>query len=241
MHSLLGLDRKLGYGPLAAGISGPGGHAMSKLDFAALLCSRLCHDLVSPVGAISNGIEILQEEHDAAMREQVIDLLQKSAQQTSNKLQFFRLAFGAAGGFSSRLDMREVQKALSVFLEGTRVTLDWKASVADAPKGIVKLILNLCLVASETLIRGGVMEVRIDPVGDNAIDIVVFVSGERFIMQEAVRAALVGEVNEEEVEPRSAPAWLASTTAKELGGTISVSSEDGTRHRLAVQVRSSGD
>ena len=76
---------------------------MPDLDFAALLCSRLCHDLVSPVGAINNGLEILEEEKDASMREAVVDLITKSTQQTANKLQFFRLAFGAAGGFTEMI------------------------------------------------------------------------------------------------------------------------------------------
>ncbi|RME62159.1 MAG: histidine phosphotransferase, partial [Alphaproteobacteria bacterium] len=69
------------------------------LGFAAILCSRLCHDLVSPVGALVNGIEILAEEDDAQMRAQVLALLEDSARQTANRLQFFRLAFGAGGGF----------------------------------------------------------------------------------------------------------------------------------------------
>ena len=74
---------------------------MKELDFAALLCSRLCHDLISPVGAISNGIEILSDEEDEMMRMEVMKLLELSAGQTSNRLKFYRLAFGAAGGIGA--------------------------------------------------------------------------------------------------------------------------------------------
>ena len=71
---------------------------MDTLDFSALLCSRLCHDLVSPVGAISNGMEILKEEDDEEVKDQVMDMLTKSATQTANRLQFYHLAFGFSSG-----------------------------------------------------------------------------------------------------------------------------------------------
>ncbi|GHF22482.1 histidine phosphotransferase [Kordiimonas sediminis] len=197
---------------------------MSDMDFAALLCSRLCHDLVSPVGAIANGIEILQDEHDEEMRVQVIDLLQKSAQQTSNKLQFFRLAFGAAGGFSAELDIREAQSALVSFLSGTRVDLDWQVALTSASKQKVKLLLNLCLMGAETLIRGGTMKVEMDN-NDGSTEIVLSVTAERIILQDIVRKTLLGKVAEADLEPRSAPAYLAASVAKEMGGAINI--EDG--------------
>ncbi|TNE66668.1 MAG: histidine phosphotransferase [Alphaproteobacteria bacterium] len=194
---------------------------MMTMDFAALLCSRLCHDLVSPVGAINNGLEILQEEHDAAMRDAVVDLIEKSTRQTSNKLQFFRLAFGAAGGFSAQLDMRESERALRAFLDGSRIALEWQVNVPNASKSLVKLLLNLALVVSETLIRGGALTVRmVEKHGDIAIDIEG--SGERIIMQPAVRAALAGTLSEQDLDPRTAPAYLAAWVAGSQAGSIKI-------------------
>lgn len=72
---------------------------LSSLDLASLLCSRLCHDLLSPVGALSNGLELLAEEKDPEMRKRCMELLEQSARTSADKLKFFRLAFGAAGGF----------------------------------------------------------------------------------------------------------------------------------------------
>ena len=72
---------------------------MNATDLASLLCSRLCHDLLSPVGALNNGLELMADEQDPAMRERCLELLNESARASANKLKFFRLAFGAAGGF----------------------------------------------------------------------------------------------------------------------------------------------
>src|SRR5690348_6964348 len=85
---------------------------MDPLDLASLLCSRLCHDLMSPVGALNNGIELLADETDPDMREKCLELLGDSARATANKLKFFRLAFGAGGGFGEEIDTREAQLAL---------------------------------------------------------------------------------------------------------------------------------
>ncbi len=198
---------------------------MSKMDFAALLCSRLCHDLVSPVGAINNGLEILEEEKDASMREAVLDLITKSTQQTANKLQFFRLAFGAAGGFSAQLDTREAFKAVEALLAGSRVTLEWHIGVSSVSKHVVKMLLNVVLVASESLIRGGVLVVSLDQKGDQ-YHLEVEATGERIILQEALKACLLGNVADEDLEPRTAPAYLAAVVVQELNGTLDVTQTD---------------
>ena len=194
---------------------------MSELEFASLLCSRLCHDLVSPVGALSNGVEILQDEHDADMREQVMDLLYKSARQTTNKLQFFRLAFGAAGGFSTQLDMREACKVFSSFLEGSRVELVWDVDVSHAQKRVVKLVLNLAMISADALIRGGTCAVHLREDGEN-YQINVTASGERLLLVGNVRQALLGELDVESLDPRTAPAFLACEVARELGATVEI-------------------
>ncbi|MBL4836233.1 MAG: histidine phosphotransferase [Kordiimonadaceae bacterium] len=192
---------------------------MSDSDFAALLCSRLCHDLVSPVGAINNGLEILEDETDASMREAVIDLITKSTQQAAHKLQFFRLAFGAAGGFSAQLDVREAEKALSELLAGSRIVLDWFVSVNSISKSLVKLLLNVSLLVSETLIRGGVLTIKLDAVEDGyALEIKA--SGDRIILQDAIKDALLGNLAPEDMEPRTAPAYLASMLVQEMGGKL---------------------
>ena len=88
----------------------------SSPDLAALLCSRLCHDLLSPVGAMSNGLELLADENDPAMRQQCMDLLTQSARTSTDKLKFFRLAFGAAGGFGEMVEVAEPKAVIDALI-----------------------------------------------------------------------------------------------------------------------------
>ncbi len=213
---------------------------MSKLDFSALLCSRLCHDLVSPVGAINNGLELLSGEQDETMREAVFDLIEKSTQQTSNKLQFFRLAFGAAGGFSTHLDTREAEKSLRAFLAGSKVELVWAVSANELTKGGVKLLLNLSLVAAEALIRGGTLTVQFGAVNDETVTIAVVAEGERVIFSDEIRAAVQGEAAEDNLEPRLAPAFLASIVAAELGGKVEVAQLASQKLEIVASIKAMG-
>ncbi len=213
---------------------------MSKLDFSALLCSRLCHDLVSPVGAINNGLELLSGEQDETMREAVFDLIEKSTQQTSNKLQFFRLAFGAAGGFSTHLDTREAEKSLRAFLAGSKVELVWDVSANELTKGGVKLLLNLSLVAAEALIRGGTLTVQFGATDDETVAISVVAEGERVIFSDEVRTAVQGEAPEDDLEPRLAPAFLASIVAAELGGNVKVEHLTSQKLEIVASIKAMG-
>lgn len=135
---------------------------ISSLDLAAYLCSRVCHDVISPVGAITNGLEVLEEEQDEEMRGFAMDLIKKSATQASAKLQFARLAFGAAGSAGAEIDLADAEAVTRNFLAGSKVELDWSAPRAILPKNQVKLLLNLVLTAQRAIPRGGVFSVRID-------------------------------------------------------------------------------
>ena len=104
---------------------------MNAIDLSSLLCSRLCHDLMSPVGALNNGVELLADEQDPDMRDRCLELLADSARTTANKLKFFRLAFGAAGGFGEEVDTSEARAALEgLFSSEGKIELGWM--VADA-------------------------------------------------------------------------------------------------------------
>src|SRR5204862_6208428 len=105
---------------------------MNAVDLASLLCSRLCHDLMSPVGALNNGIELLADETDPDMREKCLELLEDSGRASANKLKFFRLAFGAAGGFGQEIDSHEAAGALEGVLGPDRRV--GKGGVVGEPK-----------------------------------------------------------------------------------------------------------
>lgn len=127
----------------------------SGLEFMGLLCSRICHDLVSPVGAIANGIEILEEENDPKMREQAIALIEESARRASQKLQFLRLALGAGGERGSRMALDEAADAARTQFDGGRIAFEWNVPPLSVERRIGKLLLNLVLLGQDTLPRGG--------------------------------------------------------------------------------------
>lgn len=195
---------------------------MDAVDLASLLCSRLCHDLMSPVGALNNGIELLAEETDPDMREKCLELLAESARATANKLKFFRLAFGAGGGFADEIDLREAQAALDgLFGSEGKVELGWVVGDEKLPKGAVKLLLNLALLAGDALVRGGRLDVAAERTND-AIEIAVRAEGPRILLDPVLRETLATG-GRGPLEPRAAAAWLAHSLAAEGGGSIRLS------------------
>lgn len=196
---------------------------MNAVDLASLLCSRLCHDLMSPVGALNNGIELLADEHDPDMREKCLELLADSARASANKLKFFRLAFGAAGGFGEDIDTSEAHAALAgVFGAERRIELGWIVAGEKLPKGAVKLLLNVALLAGDALVRGGRLDVGAEN-NDDAIELVIRGEGPRILLDPALRDTLAKGSSDGAVEPRAAGAWLAHSLAAEAGGTIRLS------------------
>ena len=132
------------------------------LDLAALLCSRVCHDLISPVGAIVNGLEVMEEDKDEETKTFALDLIKKSAHQASAKLQFCRLAFGAAGSAGAQIDLGDAEKAARGLLEDDKIKIAWNLPRELLPKNQVKLLLNMLLIAAGAIPRGGTLTV--DPV-----------------------------------------------------------------------------
>ncbi len=130
-------------------------------DLAALLCSRICHDLISPIGAITNGLEVLEEEDSAEMKAVALDLIKKSADQASAKLQFARLAFGAAGSAGAEIDIADAQKVAVGLMAGEKAELSWEAPRALMAKNRVKLLLNVLLIAIGAVPRGGKIKVTV--------------------------------------------------------------------------------
>ena len=127
------------------------------LDLAALLCSRVCHDVISPVGAIVNGLEVLEDDQDESMRTFALDLIGKSARQASARLKFARIAFGAAGSAGASIDVADAESVSRGMFSDEKTKLTWTAPQALFPKNKVKLLLNLVMVATSAIPRGGVI------------------------------------------------------------------------------------
>ena len=195
---------------------------MNAIDLASLLCSRLCHDLMSPVGALNNGIELLADENDPEMREKCLELLSDSARATANKLKFFRLAFGAGGGFGDEIDTTEARTSLEgLFKAEGKIELGWVVEDEKLPKGAIRLLLNLALLAGDALVRGGHLDVGAERL-DGRVELAVRAEGPRILLDPVLRETLATGGGAT-VEPRAAGAWLAHSLAAEGGGSLRLS------------------
>jgi histidine phosphotransferase ChpT len=201
--------------------------AADGIEFASLLCSRLCHDLLSPVGALNNGIELLADEHDPEMRARCVELLGESARASANKLKFFRLAFGAAGGFGETVDTREARTAIEgLFADNKRLQLGWLVDEPVLAKGAIKVMLNLALIAGDALVRGGQLDIGGETHDDGTVEIVVRAAGPRIVLDAELREALTGGIANGQLTPRAAAAHLVHALANEGGGAVQVSEPD---------------
>jgi histidine phosphotransferase ChpT len=192
----------------------------SSTDLAALLCSRLCHDLLSPVGALSNGLELLADEKDPDMRGRCFELLEQSARISTDKLKFFRLAYGAAGGFGDAVPSSEPQALIEALVRANeRLTLEWGVSDAALPKPAVKVLLNLASIGIDALIRGGTLSVGAET-RDGATEIAVRAAGPRVAFDANIGKALDGSLADGELSGRTAPAYMIRLLTEELGGGV---------------------
>jgi len=148
---------------MSAPVTGP--ISIGALDLAALLCSRVCHDLISPVGAIVNGLEVLEEDKDEETKTFALDLIKKSARQASAKLQFCRLAFGAAGSAGAQIELGDAEKAARGLLEDGKTTIVWNLPRELVPKNRAKLLLNMLMVGGGAIPRGGTLTVDASETG----------------------------------------------------------------------------
>ena len=199
---------------------------VTPVDFASLLCSRLCHDLLSPVGALNNGLELFADEKDPAMRERVVDLLTESARASANKLKFFRLAFGAGGGFGATIDPRDARTAIEGLIVDKKITLGWMVEDEPLPKDASKLLLNLALIAIDSLVRGGTLDIGAESGsagGAGRIEIAVKITGPRIALDTELRATLADGERFEGVTPRAAGAFLVHSLAAAHAGSVQVS------------------
>ena len=140
---------------------------VSALDLAALLASKVCHDIISPVGAIANGLEVL-EEGDADMKGFAMDLITSSSQTAARKLKFARIAFGAGGSAGAAIDTGEAEEVARGFMASEKADISWSGDRMLVPKTRVKLLLNLVFLAAHCVPRGGTIGVAIEGRDENA-------------------------------------------------------------------------
>jgi histidine phosphotransferase ChpT len=196
------------------------------LELAALVSSRICHDVINPVSAISNGLEMLAEEPDEAMREAAMDLIRKSAAQASAKLQFARLAFGAAGSAGAEIDLRDAEKVATEFVQGSgKHRVSWQGPAVTLPKNKVKLLLNLVALGAVALPRGGAIQVEIAGTPP-AVNFTIRAKGDAARLTDQVKSLLAGG-NGVQVDAHSIQPYYASRVAAAAGMTMGAEAREG--------------
>ena len=203
-------------------MSGP--TAIEALDLAALLCSRVCHDLISPVGAVVNGMEVLEDTTDESTKTFALDLIKKSATQASARLQFCRLAFGAAGSAGAEIDLGDAEAVARGFIEDDKTALGWQLPRVLLPKNRVKLLLNLLLLATQVIPRGG--KINAEASGEGAgMTFRISAAGLNARVPQAVPGLVAGETPGGTVDAHAIQPFYTGLLAQACGLKVAIEPE----------------
>jgi histidine phosphotransferase ChpT len=197
---------------------------LEALDLAALLCSRVCHDLISPAGAIVNGLEVLEESKDEETKVFALDLIKKSARKASARLQFCRIAFGAAGSAGAQVDLGDAENVARGFIEDEKIKLAWNLPRILLAKNRVKLLLNMLLVAAQSIPRGGILTIE----GEGAVEAMAFritARGLNARVPHAVPGLLAGCPAEATVDAHAIQPFYAGLLARASGLCVTIEAE----------------
>lgn len=197
---------------------------LEPLDLAALLCSRVCHDLISPAGAIVNGLEVLEESKDEETKTFALTLIKKSARTATARLQFCRIAFGAAGSITAQVDTGDAEQVARGFIEDEKVKLTWNLPRALLPKNRVKLLLNMLVVAGNAIPRGGTL--TLDPVGaGESVTFRITAAGLNARVPPAIPGLLAGGSTGDTIDAHAIQPFYTGLLARACGLTATIAAE----------------
>ena len=194
------------------------------LDLAALLCSRVCHDLISPVGAIVNGLEVMEDGKDEETKTFALDLIKKSIKTASARLQFCRIAFGAAGSAGAQIDLGDAESVARGFLEDDKTKLAWNVPRVLLAKNRVKLLLNMLVIAGQTIPRGGALTIEAIGSGDT-MSFKVTAAGTNAKISPAVPDLLAGGSHGGSVDAHAIQPYYAGLLARQCGLSVAIAME----------------
>lgn len=192
---------------------------------AEMLCTRLCHDLTGPIGAVNNGAEFLDDE-GFDMQNEAVQLIVSSAHEAVNRLQFYRQAYGRVND-SGEASLEEKKKLAADFFAGSKITLDWPDTHTDAAgisisQKMARLMLNLLVVVAGSMIRGGTLSVRLAQTADGAKQVQIRGEGETIKLDADTQHILAGQIDDKSLSPKTAQPLLAAKIASEVGATLTV-------------------
>ena len=208
---------------------------LDHMDLAALLCSRVCHDVISPVGAIVNGLEVMDDDSDPETQEFALNLIRKSAGQASARLQFARLAFGAAGSVGASIDLGDAEQVSKSFLQDEKVQVIWEAPRLLLAKNKVKLVLNLLVIAAASIVRGGVIKLVLTDDGTSTA-MTITAKGPNSRMPPHAVALVAGVSGTGGVDAHGIQAYYAGLIARAAGMSVELGHQDDTLTITAASI-----
>lgn len=208
----------------------PGGQDGTKADdlqLASLLSSRICHDLISPIAAVSNGVEFLDPSIAPEAREHAVRVINDGARDARGRLQFYRAAFGLSGAMADVSPIEELRELALGFLTGGKVTLDWPESDATLERPAARLLLNQILLVAEALPRGG--RAQVGAVRRGALNMVVMADGPKIKFDERAESLLRHGVTPDPrpIDPKEAPLLLTHRLSVAINAELTLAKEEG--------------
>lgn len=207
------------------------------IDFRVLemLSSKVCHDIISPVGAINNGVELI-EDIGGSVTDDAMKLISSSATQAARRLRLFRMAYGKAGS-EDGVRLRDIRNTAVEYLADAKSKLEWaedvNLEVLSAARGGLKLLLNAIMLAEEALSHGGMIRVEILAQTESN-GVVVTATGSHALLSENARAALDGVVEVEGITPRTVHAYFTGRLAEHYGLSLSAQQISGEKLSLMI-------
>lgn len=208
-----------------------------QVKMAELLCTRLCHDLTGPIGAVNNGAEFLKEE-GFDMQNQAVDLIVTSSHEAVTRLQFFRMAYGRMSD-QGEVSLSEKKELVEAFFAGSKITVDWPDSQTDAAgvslsNKMSRLVLNMIIIASGALIKGGTLSIRVSK-DDHSKTVKVTAKGAAVKWDKEAEQALLQQVAHEALTPKTVQPYFTGQCARELHVTLTHQADAETFDLTAVK------
>jgi len=198
---------------------------LTPTNLSALLCARICHDLISPVGALGTAIEILDDDSNIDMHDDAMALVRTSSRQAAAKLKFLRIAFGAAGSAPGVIPTAEVQTLTNDMFADSKPDLVWNIDSIGIDKNRARIVMNLVMLGIQAAPRGGTVTVTRQGQGEGA-NFVIVSEGPKARLDAAIANAIAGKVPEDGFDGRSIQPLYANLLARDIGGTIGASANE---------------
>ncbi|CCQ74082.1 histidine phosphotransferase family protein [Magnetospira sp. QH-2] len=205
---------------------------MVDLKVTELVCSRLCHDLISPVGAVNSGIELL-EEGDLALREEALGLVGRSGEMAARRLSFYRLAFGFAGSADGSHGLGDIRKLADGYLSDGKVGLDWPGGEGNVSRGGARLMLNMIQLAADCLPAGGRVSVQFGFL-EEGLGVAISAHGKNARVRDDMTLAMSAAATLDDLTARNVQGYFAQRLAEELDVSLEVADDHADEVRLAA-------